>query len=627
MQRGVLMKIEKEHIHLEDIDEIRIYNASKKDFYKPTPQEFEIEDISIQELINNVPVEIHTLIPYENGKDFIIQSLGSFTLNRYKRSLEHVKGRLLSKLSPLFFDILHDYLLDVYKNHVVKKIRFVYYAKNRLAKINNVKIVFDMDRIFVISHNIDTPTLEREISEDKTFDEDKSNMIENFSQTGSYYNMNGKYIWSQGVYNIINRPKEESDDYYNIVFDLVIPEDKHIVDKIFNITSKETSQCEEIIRIMTADNVMKVVEVNIYSYFDESGIIIRQGLINDITPRKANKNSKPVDFLLDGFKSSEKLALLIEPLNKKQYEFSKGFYYLTEEDYEEYKHSHKILDNIVENDSIKRINKIIDGEISKIDETFTYEVGGNPNKRKIVNLYIECFRYNNEVHSLGFITDITDEMEKQEQLIESNEQQIVLIQELHHRVKNNLQILSSFLNLEKRAYRNDSDLIIEHMQTRLSSLALLHEKTFKSKDFKNINLKECLIDNDLKTKMVAGQSTGIEFETDIDESLNLSIEVITPLILIIDEFTINAKHATPNNTVQNKRITKKIRRLDDDNIILTIEDIGVGIKDSMNVHHNIGCEIIKSLTGQLGGNISATEKKDGTEYKVVFPIEMEHTIH
>ena len=450
------MKIEKEHIHLEDIDEIRIYNASKKDFYKPTPQEFEIEDISIQELINNVPVEIHTLIPYENGKDFIIQSLGSFTLNRYKRSLEHVKGRLLSKLSPLFFDILHDYLLDVYKNHVVKKIRFVYYAKNRLAKINNVKIVFDMDRIFVISHNIDTPTLEREISEDKTFDEDKSNMIENFSQTGSYYNMNGKYIWSQGVYNIINRSKEESDDYYNIVFDLVIPEDKHIVDKIFNITSKETSQCEETIRIMTADNVMKVVEVNIYSYFDESGIIIRQGLINDITPRKANKNSKPVDFLLDGFKSSEKLALLIEPLNKKQYEFSKGFYYLTEEDYEEYKHSHKILDNIVENDSIKRINKIIDGEISKIDETFTYEVGGN--------LYIERFRYNNEVHSLGFITDITDEMEKQEQLIESNEQQIVLIQELHHRVKNNLQILNSFLNLEKRAYRGKPEVIIDHMQ-------------------------------------------------------------------------------------------------------------------------------------------------------------------
>ncbi len=621
------MKIEKEHIQLEDIDEIRIYDGNKKDFYKPTPQEFEIEDIPIQELINNVPVEIHTLIPYENGKDFIIQSLGSFTLNRYKHSLEHVKGRLLSKLSPLFFDILHDYLLDVYKNHVVKKIRFVYYTKNRLAKISNVKIIFDMDRIFIISHNIDTPTLEREISEDKTFDEDKSNMIENFSQTGSYYNMNGKYIWSQGVYNIINRPKEESDDYYNIVFDLVIPEDKHIVDKIFNITSKETSQCEETIRIMTADNVMKVVEVNIYSYFDESGIIIRQGLINDITPRKANKNSKPVDFLLDGFKSSEKLALLIEPLNKKQYEFSKGFYYLTEEDYEEYKHSPKILDNIVENDSIKRINKIIDGEINKIDETFTYEVGGNPNKRKIVNLYIERFRYNNEVHSLGFITDITDEMEKQEQLIESNEQQIVLIQELHHRVKNNLQILSSFLNLEKRAYRNDSDLIIEHMQTRLSSLALLHEKTFKSKDFKNINLKECLIDNDLKTKMVAGQSTGIEFETDIDESLNLSIEVITPLILIIDEFTINAKHATPNNTVQNKRITKKIRRLDDDNIILTIEDIGVGIKDSMNVHHNIGCEIIKSLTGQLGGNISTTEKKDGTEYKLVFPIEMEHTIH
>ena len=622
------MRIEKEHMDLENIDEIRIYNAPKKDFYIPTPQEFDIDEIPMRDLIDNIPVEIHTFIPYENGKDFIIESLGSFTLNKYNCTQEDAKGRLLSKLSPLFFDILHDYLLDVYENHTIKRIRFVYYKKNKLTKLSNAKIVFDMDRIFIITNNVDTGVSKWEYKDDETFDEDKSSMMENFSQTGSYYNINGKYTWSQGIYNIINRPKEESDDFYNIVFDLVIPDDQHIVDEIFETTNKETAQCNEIIRIMTHDESIKIIEVSIYSYFDESGIIIRQGLINDITQHHHYEPSKPVDFLLDGFKNSKKLALLIEPLNKKQYKFSKGFYYLIEKDYEEYNHSHKILDNIVEKDAVERLNKLYDGEISNIDETITFNVDGNPNNQKMVDLYIESFKYNNEIHSLGFLTDITEEMEKQHQLIESNEQRLILIKEIHHRVKNNLQILNSFLNLEKRAYRNDPNLIIEHMQTRLTSLALLHEKTYKSRDFKNINLEEYLLDQDSQTKGLIELPVEVEFETYVDEDLNLTIEVITPLLLIIDELTMNAiKHAFPDKSAPNKKIIKKIAKLDDDTAMLIIRDNGVGIKNPKKITKNLGCEIVKSLTKQLGGNISLIETENGTAYRLIFPTKMEHTIN
>lgn len=336
------MRIERERRHLEGVDEIRIFDGTKKDFYKPTPQEFDIDDIPIQKLLNNLSDEIHILIPYENGKDFIIESLGSFTLERYGCTQEDAKGRLLSKLSPLFFEVLKDYLLDVYENHATKNMRFAYYCKNKLKKLSNAKILFDMERIFIITKNVDTDPGKREYIDDETLEEDKSSVMENLSQTGSYYKINGKYTWSQGIFNIINRPKEESDDYYNIVFDLVIPEDKHIVDRIFDVTNNETAQCEEVIRINAVGDILKVIEVNIYSYFDESGIIIRQGLINDITQYHHYENSKPVDFLLDGFKSSTKLALLIEPLNKKQYNFSKGFYYLIEKDYEDYNHSHEI---------------------------------------------------------------------------------------------------------------------------------------------------------------------------------------------------------------------------------------------------------------------------------------------
>ena len=619
------MRIEREYRRFEDIDEIRIYDGD--DYYRHAPKKFDVEELPIQELIKNVPIDIHILIPYGDGKDFIIQDLGSFTLDTFNFSHEDVKGRLLSEVSPLYFNMLYDDFMDVYTNRNTKKIRFIYYKENKIRIISNTSIFFDMGRIFITNDNIDTNTGKRADAEYKRFDEDKTSLMENFSQTGSYHKIRGKYTWSQGIYNIINRGKEEADEYYNIVFDLVIPEDKHIVDKIFNITNKETSQFEEVIRIRTDDGILKFIEVIIYSYFDESGIIIRQGLMNDITHIHQDETVKPVDFLLDGFKNSTKLALLIEPLSETQYEFSKGFYHLIEKDYEEYEHSRDILNNIVEKDIVERLYKLLDGELNKIYETFTYKVDGNPNNKKIVDLYVERFNYNHGSHSLGFLTDITEEMEKQNKLVESNEIQMILIKEIHHRVKNNLQVLNSFLNLEKRAYKNDPHLIIEHMQTRLTSLALLHEKTYHSKDLKNINLKEYMIDHDLQTKGLVDLPAGVEFETYVDENLNLSIDVITPLLLIIDELTMNAiKHAFPDKTMPNKKITKEITKLDNNTARVIVKDNSVGIKEPKNISKNLGCEIIKSLTKQLGGNISLIEHENGTSYELIFPIEMKHTM-
>ena len=620
------MRIEKEYLYLEDVYEIRIYNATGKDFYNPTPQEFDIEDHPLQEFINNISDEVHILIPYYDGNDFIVQRISNFLLKNYNRTKEDGIGRLFSKLSPLFSEILKEYLFDVYKNHNTKNMRFVYYGQDKFVKQSNAKIVFDMERIFIIVKNVDRMTSKHN-KDERTFDEVKNNMIENLSQTGSYYKINGKYTWSQGIYNIINRHKEETDDYYNIVFDMVIPEDKHIVDKILNITNKETSQCEETFRIMDGEGTLKFIEVNIYSYFDEGGIFIRQGLVK-VIKQQQNELSKPVDFLLDGFKSSTKLALLIEPLSEKQYNFSKGFYYLIEKDYDEYDHSREILDDIVEKDVVDQLQKLADGEITTIDETLTYKVDGNPQNEKIVDLYIERFKYNNNVHSLGFLTDITEEMQKQEELFESNEQQLLLIKELHHRVKNNLQILNSFLNLEKRAYKDFPDLIIEHMQTRLISLALLHEKTYNSPDFKNINLKEYLLDHDMEAKKIVDSPIEIEFETHVNEDINLSIEVITPLLLIIDELTmILIRNALPDKTGQNKKITKKVTKLDNDTAILTIEESGIEINDSDNIENNFGYEIIKSLTKQLNGSITSVKNENVITYKLVFPIEIEHTIN
>lgn len=622
------MKIEKDYLNLEDVYEIRIFNATEKDFYNSTPQEFDIEDDPIQEFINNISEDVHIFIPYENGKDFIIQKSSSNLLETYNLSQEDVKGRLLSKISPLFFDSLHDNLFESYTNHTTKKIRFVYYdTQNESIKKSTAKIVFYMEKLFIIVTDAYGTISNSEGMIDITLDENQNNIMENLSQTGSYYKINGKYTWSQGIYNIINRNKEESDEHHNIVLDLAIPEDKYKVDKILNFTNKETSQCDEILRIVDEEGILKLIEVTVYSYFDDKGVFIRQGWINVLTQRHS-ESSESIDFLLDGSKSTMKLAWLIEPLNKKLYSFSKGFYNLIEKDYGEYVHSREILNNIAEEEVVDELIKLADGDITKVDETLTYKVDGDPKNIKIVNLYIERFEYNNNVHSLGFLTDVTEEMLKKEQLIESNERQLVLIKELHHRVKNNLQIINSFLNLEKRAYKNSPELVIEHMQTRLTSLAMLHEKTYNSPDFKNINLNECLTDQDVSTKKLVNSPMELEFKTYVDENINVSIEVITPLLLIIDELTMIAiRNALPDKTTLDKKIIKKVTMSDKDTVLLTFEEIGIGIEDSKDITDVIGCEIIKSLTKQLDGTITSIKNENGIVYELVFPIEMVHTIH
>lgn len=87
------------------------------------------------------------------------------------------------------------------------------------------------------------------------------------------------------------------------------------------------------------------------------------------------------------------------------------------------------------------------------------------------------------------------------------------------------------------------------------------------------------------------------------------------------------KNALPNKTGQNKKITKKVTKLDNDTAILTIEESGIEINDSDNIENNFGYEIIKSLTKQLNGSITSVKNENVITYKLVFPIEIEHTIN
>ena len=619
------MHIERQYRELEKIEEVRVYNINNVELFEQAPQYQKPMKIPFCNIIKYVQSDVNMIIPIEDGEDFVINRLGWNILQRGNIKLEDVEGRKFSECSPIFYEIFKEPFKEVFKTKETKSMRIYYYISNRIKSITNIHIIYEADNLFVISDYTDELSNERSLEEKKLEDDaNKSTLIEYFSQTGSYYKTRNEYTWTPGIYNIINRSKESDDAYYNIIFDLVIPEDKPLVHELLNTMSPETDTYENIIRIKTRDGHLKYIDTYLYSKFDENGDeISHYGLFKDVSLDSHKHMTRPVDFMLDGFNHNSKLSLLIEPLSRR-YEFSKGFYKMIEIPSEDYIHSRDVLDNIVEEDVRENLMKLIDGEINEVNEILTYKVNGDENNLKICELFIERFQYGNNEHSIGFLTDITHIKKKQQELIKSNANKNILIKEVHHRVKNNLQVLNSFLNLERRAYRNNPNQILDNMQARLSSLALLHEKTYNTSDFLNINLKDYLEDQD-DTLQGLFSAKNINFESEIDENIHLSIETITPLLLIVDELTMNSiKHAFPDPDMENKTIHKEIKFIDENTCEFILKDNGVGLESpDQLINHNLGWEIVNSLTKQIDGTIEIIDSDVGTGFRIIFPIKFE----
>jgi two-component sensor histidine kinase len=623
------MHVEKQFRELEQIEEIRVYNIAKNEVFIPAQKVKTLDDVRFSNIMRLVPSDINVFQPIDGGDDYIVERIGWNLLERLNLNPNDVEGCLFSEVSPFYYDIFKDTFKEVCETGKTQPMRIFYYISDKIVTLANIHILCDEGKVYIISDlKKAEPSVAKSLEEQKQKeDENKATLIEYFSQTGSYYKTRDEYTWTPGIYNILNRSKETSDSYYNIIFDLVIPEDKPLVEELLKTMSPETDTYENIIRIKTPGGHIKYLDTYLYAKFDENGEEISQyGLFKDISIDSHKHMTRPVDFMLNGFNHNSKLSLLVEPLSKR-YEFSEGFYKMIEIPKNEYIHSMTILDNIIEDDVKEDIKKLIDGELNEMNKVLTYKVNGDMDNCKICELFIERFKYGNQEHSIGFLTDITISRKKQQELIKSNATKNILIKEVHHRVKNNLQVLNSFLNLERRAYGDNPNRILDNMQARLSSLALLHEKTYNTEDFVNINLEDYMKDQDSTLHMLFG-AKDINFTSDVDPEIHLSMDVITPLLLIVDELTMNAiKHAFPDPDMPNKTISKTITFIDDAICQLILRDNGVGLKDpDALVNHNLGWEIINSLTRQINGELEILDCEVGTGFKILFPINFDHTI-
>ena len=218
----------------------------------------------------------------------------------------------------------------------------------------------------------------------------------------------------------------------------------------------------------------------------------------------------------------------------------------------------------------------------------------------------------------GILVDITELKDAENKIKASLKDKEVLLREIHHRVKNNMQIISSLLNLQID-YLNDEDAVdvLKESQNRVKSMAMIHEKLYLSTDLTKINFVDyiqSLISNLFYSYNVKEDHIKPILKI---EDVNLNIETAIPCGLIITELISNClKYAFPNQ--MKGKIIISLKQVED-KFELIISDNGIGLPENININKikTLGILLVKSLTEQIDGKISI-QRKNGTQFKITF---------
>lgn len=203
----------------------------------------------------------------------------------------------------------------------------------------------------------------------------------------------------------------------------------------------------------------------------------------------------------------------------------------------------------------------------------------------------------------------------------------VLLKEIHHRVKNNLQVISSLLNLQSEKI-TQPDLLETFMESknRIRAMALVHEKLYQSKDLSQIDFTEYM--HSFLSYMDGSHNLNPEkvrmHVNALEQSHYFKIDTAIPCGLILNELISNSfKYAFPEKREGNIHLffglEKELKNAN--HYILEVADDGIGIPSSIDIKspHSLGLQLLEMLTEQLGGTLNL-DRTNGTKFTLRFPI-------
>ena len=218
--------------------------------------------------------------------------------------------------------------------------------------------------------------------------------------------------------------------------------------------------------------------------------------------------------------------------------------------------------------------------------------------------------------SLSINHDITERKQAEEQIKKSLKEKNILIKEIYHRVKNNLAVVSSLLNMQSK-YINDKKAIEAFKETRdrVMSMSMVHTQLYNSDDYTNVEYKKYvknLVSRVFYTAKISGQ---VKLHLELDD-VTVPIDKAIPCGLLLNELVTNAlKHAFPKNRKGNLRII--MRSLKDEYCEIIVKDDGVGIPENFDLEKSksLGLKLINLLVKQISGTLEI-ESKQGTEFRI-----------
>ncbi|MBM3285474.1 MAG: PAS domain S-box protein, partial [Candidatus Aminicenantes bacterium] len=229
------------------------------------------------------------------------------------------------------------------------------------------------------------------------------------------------------------------------------------------------------------------------------------------------------------------------------------------------------------------------------------------------------FELNGKPTVLAIVRDISERKKSEEALKSALKEKDVMLREIHHRVKNNMQIMSSLLRLQARQIKDEkSREAFDESQTRIRSMAMIHEKLYQSKDLASVDFADYI--EKMVTHLFVVYQTDpkrIHFTLDVGEVL-MDINRAIPCGLIINELVSNAlKYAF----TERKKGEIAVRMFKDEagKMHLIVKDTGGGFPETIDIRkaQTLGLQIVADLTKQLEGRLEM-RRDGGTEFEIVF---------
>ncbi len=226
-----------------------------------------------------------------------------------------------------------------------------------------------------------------------------------------------------------------------------------------------------------------------------------------------------------------------------------------------------------------------------------------------------------ELYHLWQYQDITEQKRVERQIKTSLSEKEVLLQEIHHRVKNNLQVVSSLLSLQSEQIKNKEALtVFKESQDRVKAMALVHERLYKSQDLANIDFTGYV--QNLANHLMRSYGSGagaVSLDLKV-EPVPLGIDAAIPCGLIINELVSNSlKYAFPDG--EKGTILLRLNQESSNTLRLIVKDDGIGMPEGIDISStpSLGLKLVQGLVQQLGGTLTY-RNNNGTEFDISFSI-------